>query len=180
MNLLTLDLAASIGWSSGPLPDPAFTYGTARLKPDGTNLGAYLASYADWLHDKIDTDSVSYIVFEAPVMPRFTSITTLRQLYGLTGLTELIAHSRQIKCREANISSIRKMVCGTGQRKKVDVVRLIKLSGYAVQTDDEADAIAVRLYVIGKEHPELMKKFRLDLGPIGMQSGSARAIPRSP
>ena len=149
------------------MPDPSFAYGTARLKPQGNDLGAYLASYAAWLNAKLD-EGVYYVVFEAPIYPKFSRIETLRQLYGLCAVTELIAHQRGIKCREAAIPKVRKFLCNDGHAKKQQVFDVIKrIYKYSPQTTDEADAIAIRMYVIGHERVDLLKTMRADLGALG-------------
>jgi hypothetical protein len=166
VELLTLDLARSIGWTCGPMPDPAFLYGTAKLQAPSSSLGPYLREYEAWLNDKCDS-GVSYIVFEAPVLPKFTRIDTLRQLYSLCGVTELVAGKRGIKCREAAISKIRKFVCNDGGASKDAVWKMIRMYGYKPSTMDESDAIALRLYVVGRERVALLKEFYgLELGPL--------------
>jgi hypothetical protein len=168
VELLTLDLARSIGWTCGPMPDPAFLYGTAKLQAPSSSLGPYLREYEAWLLDKCDS-GVSYIVFEAPVLPRFTNINTLRQLYSLCGVTELVAGKRGIKCREAPISKIRKFVCNDGGASKDAVWKMIRMYGYRPATMDESDAIALRLYVVGREQVASLKAFRgLELGPLAI------------
>jgi hypothetical protein len=176
VELLTLDLARSIGWTCGPLTDPAFLYGTAKLKAP-IDLGLYFREYELWLNDKCDTNGVAYIVFEAPVLPKFTRIETLRQLYALCGITELIASKRGILCREAAISKIRKFLCHDGRATKDDVWKAVRLYGYKPSTLDESDAIALRLYVVGREHVASLKAFRgLELGPLSTAADKSGTV----
>lgn len=171
MQLLTLDLARSVGWTCGPMPDPCFAYGTARLPAPSENLAVFFQAYEAWLNAKCgEGQGVNYIVFEAPIMPKFTRIETLRQLYGLCAITELLAINCNIKCREASIPKIRKFMCGSGSAKKQDVWTAVRACGYRPSTTDESDAIALRFYVIGHERVDLLKKMRMDLGPLGIHT----------
>jgi Holliday junction resolvasome RuvABC endonuclease subunit len=158
------------------MPDPAFLYGTAKLQAP-TDLGLYFREYELWLNDKCETNNVAYIAFEAPVLPRFTNINTLRQLYALCGITELIANKRGIKCREAQISKIRKFICHDGGADKDAVWKMIRLYGYQPSTLDESDAIALRLYVVGRERVALLKDFRgLELGPLSTAADKSGTV----
>ncbi len=160
--LLTLDLATHTGWTKGRPDDRHFDYGTHVLPKTG-DIGAFLQAYTEWL--TIALDGVDLCVFEAPILPRQTSLQTLRKLYGLAGVTEQVCHMRGIKCREVNLMSVKAFVCPR-MRSKDEMVRAIRLYGYDPKTTDEADAIGIRLFVLHAHFPKI-PGLNLELGILG-------------
>jgi hypothetical protein len=165
VNLLTLDLATRVGWTFGLVSDPRFKFGNHLLPSTGEDIGAFIKAFDDWLQQY--AERVDYIVFEQPILPRETRIETLRKLYGLTAHVEFWAKAYEVKCREAPIGKIKMFMANSGNASKDMMVAAAKRHGYDVANDDEADAVGVRLYTISSEYPDLMKLFRLDLGPLG-------------
>lgn len=171
MNFLTLDLATRIGFTLGPLPERRFAIGSHILPSTQDDIGGFLDAYLGWLRHMISEHDVYYIAFEMPILPKVTSLATLRKLYGLCGLTELVAlRANRLKCREANLGAVRKFMCGNAFAKKHRVVEMVEHYGYKVDDDDQADAVALRLYAISRERPELLRAWGMDLGPLGMSA----------
>ena len=59
-----------------------------------------------------------------------------------------------------------------GHDVKELMVEAVKRYGYEPKTHDEADAIAIRLYVLHELHPETRRSFALDLGALGASGGA--------
>ncbi len=165
--LLTLDLATVLGYTVGDVADRGFRSGWYRLPSTGTDIGAFARAYDEWLDNQCTLTGISEIVFEAPVLPRKTKLATVRKLTGLCWHTEFVASSMGIKCYEANQSSVKLSIAGHGRASKDDVIAAVRTYGYDVTEENEADAIAVRLYTIMTRHRHLMKDFNLDLGALG-------------
>jgi hypothetical protein len=166
--LLTLDLASSLGWSCGEPADQSFSYGRHQLPKTGEDIGDFLYHYRGWLHPALD--GVDLCVFESPVLPRTTSLATARKLYSQAGMTELVCRDRKIKCMEVNLQSI-KTFMGVdrtrGADQKASMVDCVKRYGYEPENDDEADAIAIRLFVLHRMFPAAARNFNLDMGLLG-------------
>lgn len=161
MNLLTLDLSTNTGWTVGPLDGP-FTHGDYRI--EGADLGQFACHFDWWLRGKLS--GVDLCIFEAPIMgPK--GITARRKLMGLAWHTEFICHERRIEVREANIQKIKMFTTGMGNATKGQMVNAIEQFGHKVNSHDEADAIACRLYSIAVMFPEAARKLKLDMGLLG-------------
>lgn len=169
--LLTLDLSSRVGWTLGDIADSHFRSGVHRLPSTGEDIGAFAEAFDAWLHGTaLDAD---HVVFESPILPRQTMLATVRKLSGLCWHTEFFAKMNNIRCEEANIQHIKKFISGKGDAKKPEMVRAVELMGFKPEDDNEADAIATRLYVIGRQRPDLLRAMKFDLGPLGMASARA-------
>ncbi len=164
MYLLTLDLATHTGWTRGLPEDRHFAYGTYVLPKGSDDVGAFLQAYEQWLIEALA--SVTLCVFEAPILPKVTSLATCRKLYGLAGVTEMICADFGIKCRSVNPMTIKAFI-SPRMRHKADMVTAIRRYGYDPKSHDEADAIGLRLYVLNLLFPGASKKFGLELGMLG-------------
>lgn len=163
--LLTLDLATHIGWTRGRPDDRYFDFGTHGLPKTGDDIGAFLSAYQDWLSDILP--NVELCVFEAPILPPKTRIETLRKLYGLAGHTEVVCRYAGVKCMEVNLMQVRAFI---GAHGKAGVIEAIRRYGFDPADDDQADAIAVRLYVLHRLYPNV---HGMDMG-LGVLGGAVR------
>ena len=109
---------------------------------------------------------VTYCVFESPILPKQTSLATVRKLSGLAWHTEFVCHRRGIEVAEVNVMTI-KAFMGNGWASKQDMDRAVRRYGFAPQSYDEADAIALRLYVLHQKFRTRMPQFGLELGLLG-------------
>lgn len=166
-NILTLDLATNLGWTCGkPWEVPRF--GHHVLPSTGENIGRFAAAFDDWLTGKLEAERPSLVVFEAPILPVQTTPSTVRKLTGLAWHTEFVCFGRRIECAEGRASSVRKLVVGSGKAKKPDVMHVCRRYGFKVETDDEADSIALWIFTVIKRAPEHAQRF--SLGPLGARA----------
>lgn len=165
--LLTLDLATVLGYTVGAVADRGFKSGHYRLPSTGADIGAFAAAYDGWLDSHLSLTGVTEVVFEAPVLPRKTTLATVRKLSGLAWHTEWLCTNMGIKCYEAHLQSVKKAIGGHGRAQKSDMIRAVQSYGYDVTEENEADAIAVRLYTIMTRHQELAADFGLEMGLLG-------------
>jgi len=173
--LLTLDLATVLGFTVGPISDRKFMSGHFRLPSTGPDIGRFAAAYEDWLHSKLL--NVTSCCFEAPILAGKTQLMTVRKLCGLAYHTELMCTQMSIECREAHLQSVKKAIGGHGRAQKSDMIRAVQSYGYEVTEENEADAIAVRLYTIMTRHREYAADFKLDLGLLGTVPKQPTRIP---
>ena len=163
--LLTLDLATVLGWTKGHISDRQFESGYFRLPSTGQDIGRFAAAYDEWLSNMLM--NVTETCFEAPVLPAKTQLMTVRKLGGLCWHTEWLTTSMGIACFECHLQSVKKAIAGHGRAQKSDMIAAVRAYGYDVDEENEADAIAVRLYTIMTRHKELAADFGLSLGLLG-------------
>lgn len=163
--LLTLDLATVLGWTKGAVSDTKFESGYFRLPSTGRDIGAFAAAYDEWLSAMLM--NVTELCFEAPVLPVKTQLMTVRKLGGLCWHTEWLTTTMGVKCFECHLQSVKKTIGGHGRASKPDMISAVRGYGYDVTEENEADAIAVRLYTILTRHRELAADFGLELGSLG-------------
>lgn len=161
VRILALDLATVTGFACGSITT-VIDHGSVRLPKTGEDVGLFLFHFRKWLTESIGRLEPDTIFFESPVLPGRgkTSLITLRKLYSLAGLTELIAHDKAIDCREANTSDITTHFLGKSAprfgdaRKKATVARCIE-RGWKVVDDNDADSLALLDYAFALIRPEL-------------------------
>jgi len=167
VTLLTLDLSSQIGWTAGHPADRSFQFGTFSLTSTGSDIGLFLEEFVSFLEGKIKSNDISLCVFEAPILPTQARLMTLRKLYSLCGVTELICRRLNVECAEANLMNVKKFVCNNGHAKKQQMFDTIRSMGYDVETFDAADAVGTRLFAISQRYPDAAHMLNLDLGVLG-------------
>lgn len=178
MKTLCLDLASVVGFAVGDAASVQ-AHGSFALPKTGNDIGAFLHSYRAWLSAGISRWTPQEIVFESPILPDTTSIHTLRKLYGLCGITELLAQDSHIICREANLLDIRghfigarrtpKEIncepgcttrgcghCRNARRRwtKDATISMCRKRGFRPSDDNDADALALFSFVQSTKNPK--------------------------
>lgn len=153
MTTLALDVATSTGWafgSAGEIPQ----HGTFRLDPTGDDLGRYGVEFIKWLSAKIRELRPREIVFEAPILPAKTNITTTRKLHGLALLVECVANLEGVPVSEISSGEWRRQFLGPYYPAKPSrddlkraVIAACRGMGWNPRGDDDADALGL-LYVV--------------------------------
>lgn len=159
MRLLCLDLATSVGFSVGT-ESGVEAHGSHRLPSTGNDIAAFLKAYRAWLTSMIQRHLPHEVVFEMPILPATTNIATLRKLYCLAGLTELIAKDLGCRVGEANLMDIRRHFIGTARAPKEvpkedrrkwmkdRITSSARKRGFRPANDDDADALALFAYAM--------------------------------
>lgn len=162
--LLVLDLATVVGFAVGTergIED----HGCHRLPSTGTDIAAFLKAYRAWLTSMIQRHLPNEVVFEMPILPSVTNLATLRKLYSLAGLTELITKDLGSRVSEANLMDIRRHFIGTArapkeipkpdrrQWMKDEITTACRARGFRPGSDDAADAIALFSYFMSCRVP---------------------------
>lgn len=117
MKTCFLDLATITGFCVGD-ESRVEEHGSFRLPSTGSDIGTFLHAYREWLGFGVTRWAPDEIVFESPILPGTTNLHTCRKLYGLCGLTELIARDHRTPCREANLTDIRGHFIGAARAPK--------------------------------------------------------------
>lgn len=155
------DLATVTGWSVGQ-PGERPLYGSRRNggRP-GASPGAILDDFESWLSEHLDFVRPAWIFYEAPYLAGSRTINpaTVQVLYGLSAILLMHAHRRGIAIRSVNISQATKHFTGFSwgrlgrAEKKAATIRMAKLYGWDVASDDEADALALFVYAENQVDP---------------------------
>jgi crossover junction endodeoxyribonuclease RuvC len=151
--ILALDLATQLGFCWG-VGDRLPTVGHVCLPSTGNEVGPFLCAYEDWLNGMLDERKPDLVIFESPVLPRKTTVTTTRKLQGLSGVTEMLCHHRQTDCREVSIQRIKHELSGNGRASKDEMIAAARAFGLAIKVSDEADAFGVWLTAVRLKRPE--------------------------
>jgi crossover junction endodeoxyribonuclease RuvC len=163
MRLLSLDLATKSGFCVGNTPDVE-RFGTHVLPSSGEDVGKFLSSFDKWLREFLFAERVTFVCFEAPVLPRRTTVATVRKLMAIAGLTEMICAQIGLSCREANLSTVKKFWTGDGRADKAAMMKMARVYGFEPADDNQADALALFHYA---GHILAPKGSRAALGPLG-------------
>lgn len=151
--ILALDLGIKTGWafSYPKIMYPESLLGTYGCKDFSTKriegAGMRYLHFHEWLYDmKRKLTSIDQIYFEEI---RGHKGTAAAHVYGgflatLTGWCE----KENIPYQGVVVQPIKKFIAGKGNANKKMVMDALKKKGYEVEDDNEADALALLLYVM--------------------------------
>lgn len=145
--ILALDLGSSTGWALGASAD-AIISGTVSFRPSRYEGGGirYLR-FRGWL-DQLAADSrnLSAVYFEEV---RRHIGTDAAHLYGgfLATLTSW-CEQREIPYQGVPVGTIKRFIAGKGNADKQAVLDAVRVREYVPTDDNEADAIAILLWVM--------------------------------
>jgi Holliday junction resolvasome RuvABC endonuclease subunit len=169
MVILALDLAKSTGWAIG---GDEIISGTAKFTE--TDIGELAISFMIWLESMLDSHLPELVAYEAPVVkhPHAAKI-----LIGLSWLVILACRERKIPCIPVGNTAVKRHFLGRVYGKKVRPYPGIieaRRRGFDPTTTDEADAIAILLYV--RDHHTLKSRSRATSDR--KSAGRKRHLPR--
>jgi len=172
MGVLSLDIATTTGWAFGDAGEKP-RHGTFTLQPTGEDLGRYGYAYVQWLTSTVRELRPKEIVYEAPVLPQprfnkekgkieqLTNIMTLRKLYSLTTLTEMVALSEAVPCEEISAGQWRKEFLGqhyprSGTRDdlKRAAIAVCRMMKWEPNGSDDAEALGIWFVVTCTRNPK--------------------------
>lgn len=154
--ILAFDLATNTGWAAGD--GSAFpSIGHVTMPATGEDVGIYADFWERWLIVTLDDWKPTHVAFEAPILPRETTPSTVMKLSGLVWELEKQCRRRKIEYAQIPGSTVKKYLTGDGRAQKPDMVRWARKVGAGVKTHDEADAFAVWLTSIQYYAPGHLK-----------------------
>lgn len=139
--ILAFDCATCTGWCAGD-GSTVPVVGNVTM-PKGGEPGPFLDFWDRWLQRHLDEIKPTVVVFEAPILPRETTVATVRKLVGLADFLEVACFRRKIDCQETTTSHVKKVLTGNGKAEKPDMLRVARKCGVEAKTYDEADAFGV-------------------------------------
>lgn len=146
MRVLFLDLATITGYGAGSVAGVEES-GTITFPKTGDDFGTLVWAMLDTFGDLADRLKPDQIGYEAPVMPKKTTMQTLRKLYLMGPMVEAVALKRKIPCFEGMRSEILTHFLGRGypqdrETRQSHVKTKCRARGWKFIDDNEADALA--------------------------------------
>lgn len=168
MNVLALDLATATGYAWGE-HNAVPRYGLLKL-PSGSAVGKFVSTFADWFDGFVGVEKPEWCVFEAPLMMHgpTANLDATRKLMGLAAQVEVVCYRRDVPCREANVSTVKKFWAGDGRAKKPEMVGAARARGFDVSDHNVADALAVWAYQVHQKFVD--QRHRWAAGALGVAS----------
>ena len=154
--VLALDLATKTGWAAGPDPVRYGVWDLSAYASVARRL-RMLRTKLDRLRDEV---AITDVMYETPWVGRKTHQHTARLLMAMPVIVEMFCDEHDIRCWEVAAPTWRKHFLGVGQVRvgkhgssRDELKRMARercrLLGYAVSTDDEADALGILDYALG-------------------------------
>lgn len=143
--ILALDLGTKTGWACGNsynFKSGVVDFSTKRFEGGGMR---YLR-FREWLDNTFrDFENIDEVYFEEV---RRHIGTDASHVYGgfLATLTSW-CEKRGIPYQGVPVKTIKKYITGNGNANKEMMMNAVKVEGYDIEDDNEADAIAMLLYV---------------------------------
>lgn len=148
--VLALDVASCTGWAADrPSGGDRPVCGAFKVRAEGEDLGGAFCDFEEQLEGLIALHVPTVLAFEAPLVfggpggsTRQTNHQTVRVLFGLAAIAELVGTRRGLDVYELHIQSVRKHFVGRGRAQKADVLQRCRLLGWDPPGMDAADACA--------------------------------------
>ena len=123
------------------------------IREDKNDIGEGMVAFREALRPRLT--GVDIIFMEKPVMPYSKlNLTTLRILYGIAGMVEVLAKDLKIPCFDVDNGKHKKLIYGKGGPKPQNTMDLAKSWGFDASNEDEADAAGVFLYSVQQFYPQ--------------------------
>ena len=152
MSVLALDLGTSTGWALAR-PGRETVFGTQAFKPSGAHAGAPYLALRNFLHstkatqDRAD-DPIEHIYFEYPRGLKWKSENAGVAQISFRATMLCWACHHPIRCTGLTVQGLKRDFTGNSKADKAAMIARARELGHAVETEHEADAIAV-LYAAG-------------------------------
>ncbi len=145
MNILTLDLGTTTGFAI--LKNGNITHGFVVFKPQRFEGGGmrYLR-FNKWLDEILSLiGTIDAVYFEE--VRRHLGVDAAHAYGGFLAHLTAFCEERKIPYSGVPVGTIKKHVTGRGNASKKEIVEAVNKLGYAVNDDNQADAIALLLYI---------------------------------
>lgn len=163
MNILSLDMATVTGWCFGNAMEGVPKLGCIRLPSTGKDLGRWGNAAKEEYSILVDSCQPDRIIYESPILRGATRIDTLRKLYSLATIIEMIAEDNEIPISEVAITTVKKTLTGNGRADKQQMIEAAIAKGMAPADDNEADSFGIWLHAARHFAPEEARRFETGL-----------------
>jgi Holliday junction resolvasome RuvABC endonuclease subunit len=146
MNTLALDLGTITGFAIAK--NKEITHGFISFKPQRFEGGGmrYLR-FTKWLNEILSLSiKIDAIYFEE--VRRHLGVDAAHAYGGFLAHLTAFCEEKKIPYSGIPVGTIKKHVTGKGNASKKEIIEAVNKLGFAVNDDNEADAIALLLYAI--------------------------------
>ncbi len=149
MTVLTIDIGTTTGWC---LHNGAFLNGSLDLRGDRhEGAGMRFLRFRGWLNEQHRTCPIHAVFYEDVLAHKGHYAG---QVYaGLRSILMVFCEENSIPYAGVGVGAIKKFVTGKGNAGKDAMIAAVRTHGFSPIDDNEADAIALMLYVL--EKPEV-------------------------
>lgn len=146
--VLALDMATKLGWAVRSADD-MIAYGTQNFTPKGLEGGGMRwLRFRNWLAEIVKVSKPDVIYFEEVIgFGKKAKGRDSKIYHGFAAHMSEFCESQKIPYQGVGVGKIKKFITGNGNASKEDVIFEIKKLGYNVTDDNQADAIALLLFV---------------------------------
>lgn len=158
--VLALDLGTNTGWAMRPLASAQIVSGVVKFAPSRFEGGGMrFLRFKQWLTE-MKTAGVAVVYFEEVVFHgKFNSVGAAHLYGGMLAILTAWCEHHGIPYRGVPVSTIKKSFAGKGNANKEAMLAHARALGYQPEDDNEADAIAILLFV-----EESMRSARAKVG----------------
>jgi Holliday junction resolvasome RuvABC endonuclease subunit len=162
LRLLALDHGTRTGWAIG-CGDRLPAIGS-RKNPHGggrAELEPFWEAHAQWLRGLFTDFRPTLVVWERPVLAKFTSHASVEITFGLQAVTGLCAREAGLPVRVVSPQQAKIALTGHGRATKEEMVESALTFGFTrIDHHDEADAFAVWLHTLRLLEPNKAVRFQ--------------------
>jgi Holliday junction resolvasome RuvABC endonuclease subunit len=126
----------------------------------GAELEPFFEAHHHWLTGVVRDFHPTLIVWERPVLARFTSHASVEITFGLQAITGLVCREQKMPCRRVSPQQVKIALTGGGRASKPEMVAAAQQYGLTISYHDEADAFGVWLSTLRLLAPEAAMQFR--------------------
>ncbi len=184
--VLCLDLAKTVGWAhatdeaiaawpGGELEARGHRWdglrsGYATFKTHAPDWGYHYDDLARWLADMLIVFRPTWLVFEAPVLPKAnrqnTTVYTVDRQFGRAAVVEMCWGHRNrqdgypLRLYATHAQTARKHFVGHGRPQKSDVIDMCRRYGWDPVNGDEADGLCMLAYEASEYRNKVLNRRR--------------------
>lgn len=154
--VLAIDIGTKTGWAyhspSGHVRSGVHINSCWADKPYHryVQFRSFLYEFYHACHGKID-----HIYYED--VRHHNGVIAAHVYGGLRAILMVFCHDKNIELMHIGVSVIKKYIAGHGLASKKNVIDAVNFAGYNVSDDNEADALALLLYVMDKRPYDMFK-----------------------
>lgn len=150
-NVLALDLGTKTGWAVRDR-EGRISYGTEHF-PQTERPGQRWQRYRAWLARMIAEHQIHMLAYETVMFGHGGQKSgRAGDVYGAWKcLVEMAVDTHNLTLLYAAPATVKKAITGSGRAKKEDVIAEVRRRGFAPDTDNAADAIAVLAWACRQE-----------------------------
>lgn len=147
MTILALDLGLTLGWAVSFGPGDVL-HGTVGFKPGRYEGGGMVwLRFRKWLSEMADSHGPLTAIYFEEV--RRHAGTSAAHIYGgFLATLSAWAEGRGIPYQGVPVGTIKKHATGKGNAGKPEMIAAMKAKGFAPESDNDADALALLLCMI--------------------------------